>query len=157
MSKLSFCGFTKDFSNCKRAILSASFNKGSTSLECHNTYISFRIIPKVDLVINVAHDSEQRVLRFNNGIYSWNHILLIIFSAFDANYLVYWLYNLLGCLYQQRLISLVFGWPCFECFWVVNNPLLQKLYSELNVQFYYALTEKNWYISLILVCCIGFL
>ena len=68
MLKHWFRGFTKHFLNFKRAILLASVKKVLTVLECRRNHPFFRITPKVDQEIDVAFDSERRVLRCDNGV-----------------------------------------------------------------------------------------
>ena len=98
--------------NCKHEILLASYNKVLMALECRNTHKFYRIRAKVDLGIDVAHDSESRFLRCDNVVcwmaattFSW------LYLGFQPKFPFYWLYNTLGCLYHQHRLSLVSRWP----------------------------------------------
>ena len=68
--KRPFCEFTTDLADYKFAILLASIKKGLTALECCRKNTFFHIAPKVDQGTDVTFESEQRILHYDNGVFS---------------------------------------------------------------------------------------
>ena len=143
MLKRWFYRFMKDFANFKRAILLASVKKGLTALECCRNHPFGCITPKADEGIDVAFDSERRVLRCDNGVCRMAVTKLNVLGISTQ------IPFLLGCKVHSctRInscgFSLVSRWAWFECFWMKKASFRHQLNLYSNGHFNDAATKKS--------------